>query len=402
MSGQFVPPRDRFPNDPFFKRGPNSHWNACIGTQGDEHSYVIGYMQAAMELVSAVIDKNQPAKRDTLILPILYNARHAIELALKFCARRLVRAGLVQGPIKIEHKVQPLWQKLTDAKIGDRTLAGSLEALKPYVDSITAVDQDGQELRYHRNADDDPSLADRSIASLEVIRDSLVPLSEIVDTLLFRTIDFLRERSTGTYTARCSRQDLFEIADMLPPFTQWKEGVFDEAKTKIRAEFNLSSNEFCKALNVIKEHRELRARLGAETPLKYLTDDLIVETLQEWRKLHPKRDKTSAMGIRGSDIKIEMIVAANRQEATVVSTIRKLLTPEQFGELAAIFFLGRDRYFSEEFPNRVEKETASYLGKEDPTAHILYLFDKTNLLHDLTRGIEQIGRLKLSGMLSGL
>lgn len=38
-----MPKVDRFPNDPFFKRGRDNNWNACIGTQGDEHNYVIGY-----------------------------------------------------------------------------------------------------------------------------------------------------------------------------------------------------------------------------------------------------------------------------------------------------------------------------------------------------------------------
>ena len=366
-----MPPFDRFPNDPFFKRGPSVHWNACIGTQGDEHSYVIGYMQAAMELVSAVIDKNQPGKRDTLILPILYNARHAIELALKFCVRRLVRAGLVHGPVKTEHKVQPLWQMLTDAKIGDRTLVRNIEALKPYIDSITAIDQDGQELRYHRNTDDDLSLGKYSIASLEVIRDSLVPLAEIVDILLFRTIDFLHDRATSTYTVRCSRFDLFEITDMLPPLERWNDPTFDTARTLIRADFGLSSNEFSKAINVIKTHRELRARLGDETPLQYLTDNLVVDAIKEWRKWHPKRERSNPMGMRGSDFTAEMLMKTNREEATVVAAITKLLTPEQFGELAAIFFLARDRYYSEDFLEHIEKETSSFVAHDDPAVQIV-------------------------------
>lgn len=397
-----MPPRDRFPNDPFFKRGPSIRWNACLGRQGDEHSYVVGYIQAAMELVSAVIDKNQPAKRDTLVLPILYNARHAIELALKFCARRLISAGLVHGQVKAEHKVQPLWQMLTDAKLGDRTLSRSFEALKPYIDSVTAIDQDGQELRYHRNTDDDPSLANYSIASLEVIRDSLVPLAQIIDTLLYRTSDFLQEQSTGTHTSACSRQDLFEIADMLPPLARWKEEVFDAAKVRIRTEFNLSSNEFCKALNTIKASRELRARLGEETPLTFLTDDLIVKVVQEWREWHPKREETNTVGLRGSDITLEMIMAANQQEATTVSAIRTLLTPDQFGELAAIFFLARDGYFSEAFSARTAKEAAEFIAKGDPYPQLVYFFEKTSLLHYLAQGAREIGRLKLAENLSRL
>ncbi len=225
---------------------------------------------------------------------------------------------------------------LTDAKIGDRTLARNFQALKPYIDSITAIDEDGQELRYHRNIDDDPSLGKYSIASLEVIRDSLVPLAAIVDTLLFRTIDFLHDRATGTYTARCSRLDLFEITDMLPPLARWSDAIFDTARDQVRTEFGLSSNEFSKAINAIKSHRELRARLGDETPLQYLTDDLVVDAIKEWRKWHPKHERPSPTGIRGSELTVDSLLSTNMKEATVVAAITKLLTPEQFGELAAI------------------------------------------------------------------
>lgn len=75
---------DPYANDPFFKRGSDADWNACIGPQGDEENYIDGYIEAAIELSNAVITNTLLGKRDTLILPILYNVRHGIELALKF------------------------------------------------------------------------------------------------------------------------------------------------------------------------------------------------------------------------------------------------------------------------------------------------------------------------------
>ena len=35
-------------------------------------------------------------KRDTLVMPILYNARHALELSLKFAISRLCEMGVVK------------------------------------------------------------------------------------------------------------------------------------------------------------------------------------------------------------------------------------------------------------------------------------------------------------------
>ena len=52
-------------DDPFFWLPVDHEWNACIGRQGDEESYVDGYIEAAMELDSAVIEKRMYEKRDT-------------------------------------------------------------------------------------------------------------------------------------------------------------------------------------------------------------------------------------------------------------------------------------------------------------------------------------------------
>ena len=56
-----------------------------------------GYMDAAGELAEAVIEKKMYEKRDTLVLPILYNARHAVELALKFVIDRLFADAILNS-----------------------------------------------------------------------------------------------------------------------------------------------------------------------------------------------------------------------------------------------------------------------------------------------------------------
>jgi hypothetical protein len=75
---------DPLADDPFFRLPADSAWNVCIGKQGNEENYLDGYIEAAIELATAIIEKKMFAKRDTVVLPIMYNARHAVELALKF------------------------------------------------------------------------------------------------------------------------------------------------------------------------------------------------------------------------------------------------------------------------------------------------------------------------------
>ena len=393
-------PPDEFAHDPFFKRGPDSEWNACIGSQGDEHNYVDGYMQAALELVEIVIERESWGQRDTLVLPMLYNARHAIELVQKFSARRLLAGGLIRGPVNPHHQVDALWAMLSEAGLGDKVLRETIAALKPFVDSMAAIDEDGQELRYHTNIDDKQSLADRHIVSLEVIRDSLKVLAPLVETLQWRTMKFLDERETGTCTSRCSRSDIFTIARMMPPMDRWKEQAFDDAKVKVRADFGLSSNDFQKVVRIIKEHPELRALLGAETPLKHLTDDLIIASVKEWRKWHPPRDPNEKKSATASEIVKEILSEKTNVRGEVISAIDQMLTPEQFGELAALFYLSRDGTYSESFYAQARRWTPEYSVEERPSPEIYQLFSKTNFLRQLALSTAQIGRLTLAKTLS--
>ncbi len=57
--------------DPFFEIFHDGQWNACVGIQGNEQNYIDGYIEAALELASAVLDKRLVASRDTLAMPIL-------------------------------------------------------------------------------------------------------------------------------------------------------------------------------------------------------------------------------------------------------------------------------------------------------------------------------------------
>lgn len=139
--------------DPFFDLPANSAWNACIGRQGDEDNYVDGYIEAAIELSSAVLEKSMYEKRDTLVLPILYNARHAIELTLKLVITKLVEAGILNEGHPQNHDISSHWQFIDDDAIPDELFRDLLSCLTPYVESLSQIDNDGQQLRFHRDRD---------------------------------------------------------------------------------------------------------------------------------------------------------------------------------------------------------------------------------------------------------
>jgi len=103
-------------DDPFFSLPQDGTWNACIGSQGDELHYLDGYIEAAWELADAVVQKNMLGKRDTLVLPILYNARHAIELLLKYITNQLVECDALAHGHPANHDLQGHYDLLVGAK----------------------------------------------------------------------------------------------------------------------------------------------------------------------------------------------------------------------------------------------------------------------------------------------
>lgn len=387
---------DPYVGDPFFERGHDTDWNACIGKQGNEENYIDGYIDAAIELVDAVIDKKLFAKRDTLVLPILYNARHSIELALKFTEDRLVKSGVLQPTGHRNHNIQSYWERIHAAAVGDEKLCETIEKLKPFVDSLSRIDDDGQELRYHLNRSDDPSLSDYSLANLKVIRGSLFELSEIISDLKYRTVSFLEERNTGSVTSRCSRRDLLAIAKLIPGRSLWTGAFFDQQKALVKARYKLSNTQFSKALDVIQSNREMKAVIGVESDLLYISDDEIVWLIEQWKRLHPESEAVNGLGswhFEAAELDDMMEDPTTRTE--IIDEIVWRLDSNKRAEIEAIFNLGRDGIFPEYYEQRVDRAKAEHAAEDDPEAEIEHLLDKTNFLACVQLASAKLGRLSL-------
>jgi hypothetical protein len=402
--GASAPTSESYNDDPFFKRYHGSTWNACIGEQGDEENYLDGYIEAAMELSGLVIDKQLYAKRDTLILPILYNARHAVELLLKFVTARLVDAELMPEGGSPHHDIKTYFDRIEAANLGDEKLSKTIRRLKPFVESLSRIDDDGQELRYHVNRFDDPSLADYSLANLEVIRTSLTELSEIISVLKNRVICFVRERGTGLFTKRCSRRDLVTIAQLIPRRDSWRSALFDQQKSVVKSRFKLSNREFSDALNAIQTSRETKAIIGLETELLHLSDDDIVWFAEQWRRVHPASEEVSRIWGPGDfdEAFFEAMAARDAIRNEVISEIEKRITGDKLAEIEAIYYLGRDGIYSEHYEKRIDQAKREHAAEKDAKAEIMHLIDKTNFLRSVRLAAPKLGRLALVERLAKL
>jgi len=397
--GKAVAEADSYDDDPFFKRVFDGQWNACIGRQGHEENYIDGYIEAAIELADAIFEKKVFSKRDTLVLPILYNARHAIELALKFATERLIEAGVIKDDgHRLSHNIKAYWDHLSKSAIGDEKLLQTIAALKPYIDSLSRIDSDGQELRYHRNRDNKPSLAKYATANLRLIRASLQQLEKLLSALKHRTVDFIDERATGTFTNRCSRTDLLEIARLMPRRDSWNSQTFDDQKSFVKVRYGLSNKQFSVALDRLQASRELRSVLGMETSLKHLTDDDIVFAVEQWLRLHPMPEqKHAGVGLRLSDTKwFEGMKEEEAKRQEVAEAIETRLSSQALAELEAMFYGERDRIFAEFHEAETVRILQEHAAAKNPQAEIRHLMEKTNFLQCIQRAAVRLGRLSLA------
>ena len=389
---------DQLENDPFFRLSADSDWNACIGKQGTEENYLDGYIEAAMELVTTIIEKKMLDKRDTVVLPILYNARHAIELTLKFAINRLAAIGAVSNPGRLDHNIKNYLELLERANLGDAALREHIRDLKPFVESLSRIDTDGQGLRYHIRRDGNQSLSDYSLANLEVIRDGLTNLSRVISALRYRIEGFIDERPTRAYTKGLSRRDLMSIAGALPAIDRWKGTIFEVKKRRIKTRYNLSNDQFYEAINVITNNREMKALVGGETSLLYLPDHVILSVVKQWKKLHPCRASGELVTVDTATIK-EMIEHYSI-EAEVVSALQTCLTDQQLAELEAICSLGRHGGFPESHEHKVEQARKRHEIEADARKQITDLINKTNFLDALEKALRRLGRPSLADRLS--
>ncbi|WP_039853376.1 hypothetical protein [Magnetospirillum fulvum] len=404
MSG--IDPEHEFKGDPFFEIIHDGEWNATLGRQGHEENYLDGYIEAAIELADAIVEKRLYGKRDTLILPILYNARHATELNIKFAYNKLVSSGAIQdGGLRINHNISLYWQHLYESKIGDIELRRIIDALKIFVQSMARIDSDGQELRYHINSDNNRSLEKFATVNLIIVQMNLRELKEHLHKIKLHTIRFVDERTTETFTNSCSRSDLMAIAKELPPRDQWADPTFNDIKLLIKEKYGLSSRKLSEALDKIQKSRELSALINIETPLLYLTDDDVIWVAEQWRRLHPKRNNTNHNNERLIfNMKIDFSMMKERSSILrdVTDSINKRICNKKISELETMFYLEINCPYPEFHDELTIRNAKNISICKNSASTVKHLLEKTNFLENLSRSSMRLGRIKLAEKLKNI
>ncbi|WP_069047399.1 hypothetical protein [Hydrogenophaga sp. RAC07] len=263
-----------------------------------DHAYVLGFAQAAMALLHTAIEPPRPkesagsfedlvdegdvgAYMDALVYPICFSARHHIELFLKRQIARLaeVRDIDVNRTVLRDHKLAPLLDELFRVcDKTDSTLRERLELIEGAIRELDAFDSQGQTFRYRRSNEKELHLQEVSHINLGTLEAGLKRLFAATEDFDNYVGALVYEYQQGSFTSKLSREKLVELAKALPPRSSWtKSSVFDAVKQQFRQKYDLSSNDFQKAVNRILAVRGLSGYVDVELALPHLTPEQLTK-----------------------------------------------------------------------------------------------------------------------------
>ena len=180
--------------------GDREYWyyNACVGTNGfaSNQLYLDGFVEATKQLCAVVLTKDR-FLADSLIYPIIFSARHSIELAIKIAFNKclLLNKDIRTKPLN-GHNIEWLYKRLKDYSIFDKYILKSLNEIEDFIPNtileIIKIDSSGETFRYRTDKEENNHLDD--ILRVINIRKIYIEYSgffEKIDDFLFSLDNFL-------------------------------------------------------------------------------------------------------------------------------------------------------------------------------------------------------------------
>lgn len=386
-------------------RGGSPTWtNACVGNNGSPSyvEYALGFSKAANLLIDQVLESHGITYNvDDMVYPVCFNMRHSVELRLKGSIAELEVIAKMKGrklsfDLAGSHDIGNIWSffKHESEKIDARYKSINAD-IEPTILDIAEVDATGQTFRYPIDNESQKHLTDVALINFVVLKQKFNDLQEKLDDLLYLNDYLIEEYSQDTFTAKLSRQQLFQLARDLPDISSWKNETFRQTKLDLRKKYNLSSNDLTKAIGVIKNNYELMFKLGSQLPLKGVDEYNLIWFLDFWMDINPEiKKRKESSGFARLDMK-EMFESMRLEREAKVnfwSNLNGYLTAEVLAGLKALFYFARDKKFSETYVGSYQTELReaqlySRDGIDGIRESFMHLADKANFFDNLVMSL---------------
>lgn len=265
-------------------------YNACVGENGIfEGKYFLGYDLSVKVLCESLIKNTREI--DQLIFPILFNARHAIELYLKDTLANISRINeSLNFPKSIDidldklqktHDLKILWEMFeSNAIILDRRMKDFIDYQREYISDYFEIDLKGETFRYQYTKDNAVHLANTPLVNIICFFERYDELSESMHNLIRFLDQVEHEYYIYSFTKNLSPNDLLEISKKLGHISTWKEDGFKEIKAAIKTDYSIGSKELSDVINIIKEKPEYSQFIGVENYIFHISKEKILKAVK--------------------------------------------------------------------------------------------------------------------------
>lgn len=192
-------PKKPYKQNRLFSGGPNSSLNACVGNNGGPYGltdYARGYMKAGRRLADSL--KKSSLYVDSVVYPLVFVYRHAVELFLKQLATYLPLLSDDKSNVALTHKLTDNWCKTKECLLRYESTFDPDDRLIAFVDAVimdlVEIDPDGQAFRFPHARNESKFLEKTSLINVEVFADAMDSVGEALDFWIYAAADMLEAK----------------------------------------------------------------------------------------------------------------------------------------------------------------------------------------------------------------
>lgn len=343
-----------------FMGGEPTWANACVGDNGAPGAidYAEGFASAANALLdNAIADQGINLPVDTLVYPVCFTMRHAIELFLKKVAEDITEIGTHRGVVVpvfnqvSSHDLGLIWSYVkTQALATDERLIEQVKKLDEFITDFADIDATGQVFRYPSDLDNKKHLTSLGIINFVVLKSRFNQIQPLLESLNRMMVDLVEEYRWGTFTNNLSRLQLRKIASELPTRSRWGDAFFDQVRNAVKAKYKVSSRELSRAIKLIEHRHEMAACIGVQVPIPRLSVAALERFFDKWceaNDVHLVINPPPPRCVSAKDIAEALRDDLHRHE--LGNALAAEIDPDEYAAIKALFCFENEAPVSEAF-----------------------------------------------------